>query len=57
LSGLPGHQPNKTIPVFSRELFVLRKTGSDWRIADYMLNSPERAESEDLRYRTGRVRT
>jgi hypothetical protein len=45
LSGLPGRQPNKTIPVLGRELFVLRKTGSDWRIADYMFNSSERAES------------
>ena len=36
-------KPNTTIELVSRELFVLRKTGSVWRIVDYMLNHPEHA--------------
>jgi ketosteroid isomerase-like protein len=38
-------EPNTTISLTSRELFVLRKTGSEWRIVDYMFSHPERAES------------
>lgn len=38
-------EPNTTIALISRELFVLRKTGSQWRIADYMFNHQERAGS------------
>jgi hypothetical protein len=38
-------EPDTTIELVSRELFVLRKTGSEWRIADYMFNHPERAAS------------
>jgi hypothetical protein len=36
---------NTTIPVLSRELFVLRKTSPGWRIVDYMFNHSERARS------------
>lgn len=39
-------EPDTTIELVSRELFVLRKTGSEWRIADYMFNHPERAASK-----------
>jgi len=38
-------EPDTTIELVSRELFVLRKTGSGWRIADYMFNHPQRAAS------------
>ena len=38
-------EPDTTIELVSRELFVLRKTGSEWRIADYTFNHPERAAS------------
>ena len=31
---------NSTITVGSRELFVLRRTGTDWQITDYMFNRP-----------------
>jgi len=32
-----------TIPVVSRELVVLRKTSSGWKIVDYRFNQSERA--------------
>lgn len=31
---------NNPIAVVSRELFVLRRAGTDWQIADYMFNRP-----------------
>lgn len=31
------------VPVTSRELFVLRKIGTDWRVVAYMFNRPEPA--------------
>lgn len=31
---------NNTITMGSRELFVLRRTGTDWQINDYMFNRP-----------------
>jgi hypothetical protein len=34
---------NTTIQGISRELRVLRKTSSGWRIVDYMFSSSERA--------------
>ncbi|MGH3184182.1 MAG: hypothetical protein ACRDOE_20065 [Streptosporangiaceae bacterium] len=38
-------EPNTTISLTSRELFVLRKTGSEWQIIDYMFNHSEHAGS------------
>lgn len=32
---------NAAVPLGSRELFVLRRTGADWKITDYMFNRPE----------------
>jgi uncharacterized protein (TIGR02246 family) len=31
---------NSTMTGISRELFILRKTGTGWRITDYMFNRP-----------------
>jgi ketosteroid isomerase-like protein len=36
---------NITISGISRELWVLRKTGSQWGVVDYMFNQSERAGS------------
>jgi hypothetical protein len=36
-------ETNTTIPGLSRELWVLRRTGSLWRVVDYMFNQSERA--------------
>jgi hypothetical protein len=33
--------PDTALELVSRELFVLRRTGSEWRIVDYMFNRPE----------------
>lgn len=38
-------ETNTTISGLSRELWVLRKTGSGWRIVDYMFNRSEREGS------------
>ncbi len=36
---------NTTLPADHRELFVLRKTGSEWSIAYYMFNDTKRKEA------------
>jgi uncharacterized protein (TIGR02246 family) len=36
---------NTTLPADHRELFVLRKTGSEWLIAYYMFNDTKRKEA------------
>jgi ketosteroid isomerase-like protein len=33
--------PDTALELVSREIFVLRRTGSEWRIVDYMFNRPE----------------